>query len=128
MKSIKPGRQSSMMSVLGSIIGIIFILGWIGTAITMGAPFFFPLFGVCMLVIIIIQGTVAYKNTTSKNRYSLYDIVDEKEESDPLNDRFKRYDDFTIKADTSHSSSYCPECGKPTSTNDKYCRNCGKKL
>ena len=46
MKSIKPGRGPSAMGAMGSIVAAVFGLIWTGAAVSMGAPIFFPLFGV----------------------------------------------------------------------------------
>jgi len=46
-------RPSSGGSVIGGILGIGFLIFWIGSASSMGAPPFFPLFGFAMLGIII---------------------------------------------------------------------------
>lgn len=42
-------------TVIGSIVGVVFIVFWIGMAINIGAPVFFPAFGVVGLVIVIAQ-------------------------------------------------------------------------
>ena len=55
-----------------------------------GRPFFFPLFGVVFIIMGIVQAVYHFKNATSKNRYSAFDITDAHEETDPLNERFGR--------------------------------------
>ena len=45
MKSIKPGRRRSRYNAVGAVIGIVFGIIWTIAALSMGAPFFFPLFG-----------------------------------------------------------------------------------
>ena len=88
MKSIKPGRGPSMMGGFMSIvIGLIGVF-WTLSAISMGAPFFFCMFGVVFVVIAVVQAVYNFKNATSKNRYSVYDITDVGEETDPLNEKY----------------------------------------
>lgn len=88
MKSIKPGRGPSAMGAMGSIVAAVFGLIWTGAAVSMGAPIFFPLFGVVFVIMGIVQAVYNFKNATSENRYSEFDIVDSQEEPDPLSQRF----------------------------------------
>ena len=76
MKSIKPGRGPSAMGAMGSIVAAVFGLIWTGAAVSMGAPIFFPLFGVVFVIMGIVQAVYNFKNATSENRYSEFDIVD----------------------------------------------------
>ena len=80
MKSIKPGRGPSMMNAVGSLIGIVFGIIWTCAAASMGAPGFFPLFGLVFIGIGVVNAIYSFKNATGDNRYSAYDIVDEDEE------------------------------------------------
>ena len=50
MKSIKRGRGPSMMNGLGSLFVSVFGVIWTIAAASMGAPWFFPLFGICFVV------------------------------------------------------------------------------
>ena len=79
MRSIKPGRGPSMMGAVGAIGAAIFGVFWIGMAISMGAPIIIPAFGVIFIGMAIAQAVYNYKNATSKNRYSAFDITDEQE-------------------------------------------------
>ena len=83
MKSIKPGRGPSMMNAVGSLIGIVFGIIWTCAAASMGAPGFFPLFGLVFIGIGVVNAIYSFKNATGDNRYSAYDIVDEDEEPAP---------------------------------------------
>mgnify|MGYP002534121825 CR=1 FL=1 len=49
MKSIKPGRRRSRYNAVGAVIGIVFGIIWTIAALSMGAPFFFPLFGLVFI-------------------------------------------------------------------------------
>lgn len=87
MKSVKPGRGPSFM---GGIIGIfvaLFGVVWTILAVSSGAGFM-GVFGLIFVVIAVIQTVYNFKNATSENRYSEFDITDDGEEIDPWNERF----------------------------------------
>lgn len=135
MKSIKPGRGPSMMNAIGSAAAAIFGVIWTLSAISMGAPIFFALFGVVFVLLGIGQAVYNYKNATGENRFSEYDITSSSEESDPLNDYFGR-----SRQDSSYISQsnetpadgegkrFCPYCGSEVEPQYLYCSKCGKKL
>lgn len=130
MKSIKPGRGPSGMGFIGSIFAIIFGIFWTIMASSMGAPAFFPIFGVMFIIMGIIQAVYNYKNATGKNRYSSFDITDDGEEPDPLDQRFggsKRHEDPAQRSGFT-ASSFCPYCGKEVDGGFEYCLKCGKRL
>ena len=77
MRSIKRGRGPSMMNCVGSILAAIFGVVWTIIAINMGAPFFFPIFGIIFVIVGIVQAAYNYKNATGKNRFSEFDITEE---------------------------------------------------
>ena len=121
MKSVKPGRGPSMMNGVGSVAVVLFGIVWTFAAAAMGAPVFFPLFGLVFIGIRVAQALYHFRNTTGERRYSAFDIVDGDEESDPLNQRFgaqKEADD----------PGYCPYCGARAEEGYEFCRKCGKKL
>ena len=127
MKSVKPGRGPSAMGAVGSVIAVIFGIFWTITAASMGAPFFFPLFGVLSIILGIVQAVYHFKNATGENRYSSFDIVEDDEEPDPLNARF---------GDVSQGGPavgggdvrFCPYCGAKLGSDFTYCGKCGRKL
>lgn len=133
MKSVKPGRGPSAMGFMGSVFGIIFAVFWTIMAVSMGAPWFFCLFGIMFIIMAIATAIYNYKNTTGKNRYSAFDIVDEHEESDPFNDRFgygrseSEYD-MSDRFDRGGDNNFCPFCGAAAGPEFEYCNKCGKKL
>lgn len=95
MYSIKPGRGPSAMGAVGSVIAIVFGIGWTILAfnITKDAPFpivgiIFPLFGVLFVIIGIVQFAYNVINTTARNRMSALDVTTGTEEPDPLNQIF----------------------------------------
>lgn len=125
MKSIKPGRGPSMMA---GVVGIFMIgFGILWTVMAARASAFVALFGVLWTGIAVYTTVYNFKNATSKNRYSAYDITDANEESDPFNERFgNQYNNGQTynKAD----NKYCPYCGTAVADDFEYCNNCGKRL
>lgn len=129
MKSIKPGRGPSMMGGIGSAIIAVAGIGWTIGATAMGAPPFFALFGLCFIAIAIVQAIYNFKNAGSKNRYSSFDITDEHEEPDPLNQRFNpSAKEEYYSPNGSEPTQFCPYCGTKAEQGFEFCRSCGKKL
>ncbi|QRG66504.1 zinc ribbon domain-containing protein [Brevibacillus choshinensis] len=135
MKSIKPGRGPSAMGAAGSIVVSVFGIFWtvIAFSITRDAPFpigfIFPAFGILFVAIGIFQAVYHYKNATSKQRMSLFDITDSREESDPLNLRFgEEAAQSMAEQEESDSKAFCPYCGAGVKRDFQYCSKCGKKL
>lgn len=110
---------------MGVIIGIAvaaFGVFWTIMAISGGAGFMAP-FGIIFVIIAIVTAVYNYRNATSKNRYSEYDITDEDEEPDPLNERIKGQ-----AAPKPHNGRFCPYCGTQNEEDYKYCTSCGREL
>lgn len=129
MKSVKPGRGPSGMQAIGSLIAVVFGIFWTIAAARMGAPFFFPLFGILFIIVGIVQAVYHYKNATGKDRYSLYDITDESEESDPLAQQFsKENKEFGRYEKRKGKNPFCPYCGAEVESNYEFCPKCGRKL
>ena len=131
MKSIKRGRGPSMMNGLGALVVSVFGIFWTLAAATMGAPWFFPIIGVCFTAYGIFITVYNFKNATGEHRYSEYDIVDGKEEPDPLNQRFgaSLNDNFFAQNEgNGTSAAFCPYCGVKTNRDFDFCPKCGKKL
>ncbi len=133
MKSIKPGRGPSGLNAMGSRFGIVFAIFWTIMAVSMGAPIFFAGFGVIFIIMSIAQFVYHYKNATGKNRYSEFEITDESEETDPLNEYVRQrygdtYADGTPRANIGGENRFCPYCGAKAGDDFEYCPKCGKKL
>lgn len=125
MKSIKPGRGPSMMS---GFIGIIMIgFGILWTVLAAQTSTVFALFGVLWTCAAIGMTVYNFKNATGKNRHSTFDVVDEEEEPDPLNERFGNLR-AQSKMKDEVENKFCPYCGIPIDGGFKYCNKCGKKL
>ena len=128
MKSIKPGRGPSMMGGVMGIVVAVFGVFWTCMALYIGAgPF--ALFGVVFVAIAVCSTVYNFKNATGENRYSLYDITEDGEETDPLNERFGKTasvpSSFSAKESTNR---FCPYCGSELQSDFVYCNSCGKKL
>ncbi len=126
MKSIKPGRGPSFMGGIMSILMGLFGVVWTVLALGMGGGIF-ALFGVIFVVVAVVQAVYNFRNATSKNRYSAFDITDNGEEPDPLNERFGSPQSGERNQDGVHSK-FCPYCGTSVGKDYEFCDNCGKKL
>jgi len=125
MKSVKPGRGPSMM---GGVVGIFMIgFGILWTILAAQASGIFALFGVLWTCIAIAMTIYNFKNATSKNRYSAFDITDSHEEPDPLNQRFGAQDSYSSAA-REVENRFCPYCGTPVADDFEFCNSCGKRL
>lgn len=131
MKSIKPGRGPSKLGAVGSVFGAAFGVFWCIVAGAMGAWFMIP-FGLIFIGFAIYNAIYHHHNATAEDRYSVVDIVDSSEESDPLNKKYgskKNVKETDTDSNTSGTSvEYCPYCGKPVEGDFDFCPKCGKKL
>ncbi len=135
MKSIKPGRGPSMLGGIGSVGAGIFGILWTIGAVSIGTPWYFPLFGVVFVGIAIVQAVYNFNNATNQNRFSQFDIVDESEEKDPLQEYITKQSNNNVEnlqgeCSPGHPMSieFCPYCGNPVQEDFEYCNKCGKKL
>jgi hypothetical protein len=72
-----------------------------------------------------------FKNATSRNRYSAFDITDGDEEPDPLNERFgSAQTNDTENADNAPdgNANFCPYCGAKLQAGYRFCKHCGKPI
>ena len=129
MKSIKPGRMPSRMGVVMGIVTALFGVIWTVSAVSMGAPIFFALFGVLFIAVALYSVWYNYKNATSDNRYSVYDITDDTEEPDPLNMKYgTNRPSRDAASGTDAQANYCPYCGQKLGDDHRFCKNCGAKV
>lgn len=127
MKSIKPGRGQSGISFIGSIFAIVFGIFWtimafgltVSTGVLGPMGLFFPMFGILFILLGIVQAFYHFKNTTSRNRFSVYDITEPGEEDDPSLQWINH---------SSEQKKYCPYCGEVLKTEFAFCPSCGKAL
>ena len=135
MKSIKPGRGPSKMSAVGGIGAALFAVFWCILAASMGGWVMVP-FGLIFVVIASYGAYYNYKNATSKNRYSVIDIVDGEEEPDPLNVMYGSKESINNqgfinnqdRGELGASVAYCPYCGTGVQSKFDFCPKCGKQL
>ena len=126
MKSVKPGRAPSMMSGVMSILVGIFGVIWTIAAASMGGGFF-ALFGIVFVAVAVVQAVFHFKNATSTNRYSAFDIIENGEEPDPLNQRFGGQSEVS-EVNNSSDVKFCPYCGAKVGSGFAFCSQCGKDL
>ena len=122
MYSVKPGRGPSAAGVVGGIIAAIFGVGWTIGAASIGAPWFFCLFGVFFVGVAIASCFYNFHNATSPNRFSSFDIVPSAAEPDPLD---RRRDAVATAA---HAGAFCSYCGTGLSSEFQFCPKCGKAV
>ena len=129
MKSVKRGRAHSMRSGVGGVFAAIFGVIWMIAALSMGAPPIFPLFGLIFIGFAVSNAIFDFKNAASKQRYSEYDIVEEGEEPDLLNERFGgQNEEESASAPRRDEFAFCPYCGAKLDKGDIYCGKCGKRI
>lgn len=90
MRSIKPGRGSSLQGAIGSLFAVVFGIVWMVSAAKSGAPTPFVLMGLVFVVIAGSNVIISLMNATGENRFSLYDITEEGEEPDPLEEMLNK--------------------------------------
>ena len=112
------------MSAVSSAVAVIFGVFWTVMTVQMGAPFFFPLFGLCFIGLGVMQVIYHTRNATRKNRYSTFDITDSSEEPDPLAQRFAPQEE----PEPQEGALFCPYCGAPMQEDYKFCRKCGRQV
>lgn len=136
MRSVKPGRGPSAMGAVGGVIAIAFGVLWTIVAynLTQNSPFsgfsvIFPLFGVLFIIVGIVNTIYSAGNAVRRDRYSLLDITDDREEPDPLNQEFGRQRPAEAEpADSDDAIHFCPHCGAKVSPGFEFCPRCGKRL
>lgn len=131
MKSIKPGRGPSFLGGISAIFAALFGVFWVIMACAMGGWFMAP-FGLIFIAIAVVNAIHSFKNATSQNRYSSFDIVDSEEEPDPLNLKYGKLEQSNQSKQTAQTgtaeSHYCPWCGTKVDGDYVFCNVCGKKL
>jgi len=129
MKSVKPGRGPSKLGMVGGIAAALFGIFWCILAASMGAWFMVP-FGLIFVGVAVYNAIYNYRNATSKDRYSIIDIVDEDEETDPLNEKYgrKATSNHPVFEENGTSAAYCPYCGMAVDSEFDFCPKCGRKL
>ena len=135
MKSIKRGRASSLTS---GIVGIAMSIAFFGIATQVSSDFGeFAFVPMIMGLIVLGLSIGEIIGATRKNRFSEYDITDDGEEPDPLNqyygaqarpDQERQSPAATPTGADAALASYCPYCGPRIEQGYAYCPSCGKRL
>lgn len=128
MKSVKPGRGPSFMGGIMCLLFSVFGVLWTISAGRIGAPSIMTIFGVGFVLLGIGMAIYEFMNATRKKRFSLYDITSDKEEPDPLNERFGEDTARAISDAADGDAAFCPYCGEQAEEGYRYCRKCGKAL
>lgn len=110
MKSIKPGRGPSMMGGISALFAALFGVFWIIVVLQSGGGFF-AFFGVIFIAMALVQAWYNFHNASQKDRFSSFDIVDSREEMDPLDPRYAGQDDIPVRSSDSDAPRFCPYCG-----------------
>lgn len=127
MKSVKPGRGPSMMSGVIGVFVALFGVVWTFSAAAMGGGFI-ALFGVFFILMAAAITVYNFRNAVGKNRYSSFDITEDGEEPDPLNERFRGSQEAASPAASKGKSRFCPYCGTAVTGEFRFCSQCGKEL
>jgi hypothetical protein len=119
------------MGAAGSAVAIIFGIFWTIMASGMGAPIFFPLFGLVFIGFGLVQFIYHMKNASGKNRMSIVDITEDGEEEDPLEDLFGiDRDEYPANHRDlkGEAFAFCPYCGQKLDKSYRFCPACGKQI
>lgn len=128
---IKPGRSYSAMGIFGGLVGIVFIIGWIGVILHESRPWkndidpgevFLLIFGVVFLITMIVNIIFHARMTFAKKRPSLLDI--EEVTVDEMNPK----ESMETRTTPDGEINFCPYCGKTFKKDFSYCQYCGKKI
>jgi len=134
MYSVKPGRGPSLMGGVGSIAVAIGGICWIGFAASIGAPFFFILFGVVFVLVAIVGAIYNFSNATSRDRMSTFDITRDDEEKDPIADALgyssaeRQTTSTRNRKRKQFEGEFCPFCGAQVRDDFDFCPKCGKDI
>lgn len=127
MKSIKPGRGPSMMGGISALFAALFGVFWIIVVLQSGGGFF-AFFGVIFIAMALVQAWYNFHNASQKDRFSSFDIVDSREEMDPLDPRYAGQENSSSHSTDATAHRFCPYCGAELRSDYLFCPECGKKL
>lgn len=127
MRSVKRGRGPSFMGGAASVLIGVVGIAWTIAAGEMGAPGFFRLFGIVFVLLAVGNGIYELRNAVAKNRHSEFDITDENEEPDPLNQRFGAAQPGE-RPSREREARFCSQCGARLPEDAKFCPGCGRSV
>jgi hypothetical protein len=116
------------MGAIGSLVAVLFGVFWTISAAGIGAPIIFPLFGFIFILLGTAQMIYHFKNATGQNRFSAFDITDNREETDPLDKYLHPASAEQRSENLAEERLFCPYCGANSHSDHIYCPKCGKKL
>ena len=128
---IKAGRSVSAIGIIMGIVGIVFVIGWIGMILNLSRPWdneiepgvlFLLVFGVMFLIVVIVITVFYARNTFAKKRPSILDI--EEETGNELNVQGSTENRTTSDGEI----NFCVYCGGKVKKEFTYCPACGKKI
>lgn len=131
MRSVKPGRGPSLHGAIGALFAVVFGIVWMISTAKSDAPMPFVLLGLVFVVIAGSNFIFSLRNATGENRYSLYDITEEGEEPDPLEEMLNKKEKTAApkeEEERTTETAFCPYCGAKAEKDYAFCRSCGKKL
>lgn len=128
MKSVKPGRGPSLMNGIGYACAAVFGAIWMILTVRLGAPALFSAFGAVFILMAVAGAIYELSNATRKNRFSAFDITDEHEEPDELNQYFGKNGAGYMPEKPHPAAHYCPYCGEKLREDYRYCPKCGSEL
>ena len=93
-----------------------------------GAPGLFVAFGAIFVLMAVAGAIYQFSNATRKNRFSAFDITDEQEEPDELNQYFGKNGAGYMPEKQEPAARYCPYCGEALQEDYRFCPKCGNEL
>lgn len=128
---IKPGRSASVIGIVMGIIGVVFVIFWIGMLLRLSDPWnqemepgvlFLLIFGVMFFIAVIVITSFYVRNTFARKRPSLVDVEEETLEE------FNKGGSTVTRSAPDGEISFCPYCGKTFKKEFLYCQYCGEKV
>ncbi|HMN96517.1 MAG TPA: hypothetical protein PKC43_08675 [Phycisphaerales bacterium] len=150
MYSVKPGRGPSLLGGAGAAAGAIFGVLWTSTALAIGAPPVFALFGLVFIAMAVAVAVYHLYNAASRSRMSVFDVTAGAEERDPIakalgRDHAQRHSprdgsqegagppgatqpEPKPSGPRQFPGDHCPFCGAVASPDFDYCPKCGNDI
>lgn len=127
MYSIKPGRGPAAAGIFMGVVIAAFGVVFTASAMSMGAPPLFLLFGVVFVVVALGQAVFSGYNAFARSRMSVYDITGPGEEPDPLDPRRRSPGSPAAPPPLpgEHPTAFCSHCGSKFDPGDNFCSSCG---
>jgi hypothetical protein len=134
MYSVKPGRGPSLMGGIGGVVVGLLGVVWTFSAVSMGAPPFFALFGVVFIVMALVGAAYNFYNAANPDRMSTFDITSGGEELDPIAKALGHVGPSAEEREEpsdgprKYPGDHCPFCGAAVAGDFDFCPKCGKDI